>query len=82
MTSSTHARPPFRHRRLRQEDGTSLVLRTDGTITALNAQGTVDQVWAEDEPGWAAQAIRFGIQPRTSTTKPGRPDPVIRPADR
>jgi len=82
MTSSTHARPPFRHRRLRHEDGTSLVLRTDGTITALTAQGTADQVWAEDEPGWADQAIRFGIRPRVSTAKPGRPDPVSRPADR
>ena len=82
MTSSTHARPPFRHRTLRHDDGSTLVMRTDGTITTQTAEGKADQVWAEDEPGWAAQAIRFGIRPRTATAKPGRPDPVARPADR
>jgi len=82
MTASTHDRNPFRHRRLSLQDGTAMVLRTDGTITAYAADGAVAQRWTEDDPEWAKQAIRFGILPRTSTTKPGRPDPVARPADR
>ena len=82
MTATTHDRQPFRHRRLRAADGTSLVLRTDGAITALAADGSVTQRWTEDDPEWPKQAIRFGVLPRTSTAKPGRPDPVTRPADR
>lgn len=80
--NATTTRPPFRHRRLSQADGSSLVLRADGTIAAHAADGTLEQLWLEDEPGWAARAIRFGIRPRTTTVKPGRPDPVTRPADR
>lgn len=81
MTSNTHDRP-FRHRRLRQDDGSSLVLRTDGTIVAFQADGTVRQTWPEGEDGWADQAIRFGLRPRSSTVKPGRPAPAARPAER
>jgi hypothetical protein len=78
-TSSTR---PYRRHRLRQEDGTSLVLRTDGTITSYRADGTVEQTWPVDDDGWATQLLRFGIQPGSSTVKPGRPAPVTRPAPR
>ena len=82
MTSSTHDRPPFRRREIRHTDGTSLVLRSDGTITALDATGKVEQTWPEEDPGWADQAIRFGVRPRELTVKPGRPDPMPQPAPR
>jgi hypothetical protein len=82
MTSSTHNRSPFRRRELRQADGTRLVLRTDGTIVALDAAGAVARTWPEGDPEWADQAIRFGVRPRPETVKPGPPDPMPQPTPR
>ena len=81
MTTTTRGRP-YRHHRLRADDGSSLVLRTNGIITSHKADGTVEQTWPVDEDGWATQLLRFGIQPGSSTVKPGRPAPVTRPAPR
>lgn len=82
MTSSTHHRSPFRRRELRHGDGTRLTLAADGTIVARDAAGKATTTWRERDPGWADQAIRFGLRPRPETVKPGPPDPIHRPTMR
>jgi hypothetical protein len=81
MTTSKHE-GPYRPHRLRHDDGSSLVLHADGTITSLGADGEVVHRWSVDDDGWATQLLRFGIRPHSSTVKPGRPAPVTRPAPR
>ena len=70
-------RPPVRHykrRELATADGGRLVLRTDGTIELLAADGTVTQSWGPEEAEWGTYAFRFGIRLQARTMAPRGPD--------
>jgi hypothetical protein len=60
----------FRPHTLDLADGGRLVLGADGTIERLDALGARTQSWTTDDPGWADQAIRFGLHPQAATVTP------------
>jgi hypothetical protein len=63
----------FRRRELVQGDGTTLVLRADGTIELRAADRTVVRTWRPADPEWGAPAFRFGIRAQEPTVPPRRP---------
>ena len=68
---------PVRHYKrpeLAIPDGGRLVLRTDGTIELLAADGTVTQSWGPEEAEWGTYAFRFGIRLQARTMAPRGPD--------
>ncbi len=67
-------------RRVAIANGETLALRGDGTIERRDAAGTTVERWAEGEPAWASQAIRFGIRVPSTTKAPrGRDVPGAKP---
>lgn len=60
----------FKHRELDLADGGKLVLRTDGSISQVDAAGAPTQTWDPADPDWASHAIRFGLFPQDATVAP------------
>lgn len=60
----------FRRRELLLDDGARLVLRNDGTIERIGADGASDGSWAIGADGWSALAFRFGIRTQDPTAQP------------
>ena len=63
-------------------DGSKLVLRADGSIEHLDAQGASAESWTPDQSGWADEAIRFGLHSQTPTVAPHGRVPGTRPPRR
>ena len=83
-TMSARTRPqqaaPYRTRRLALADGETLVLGGDGTIERRDASDEPVERWPVDDPGWPAQALRFGVRPSPTTVPPrGRDVPGTKP---
>jgi hypothetical protein len=51
-------------------EGGKLVLNGDGSISQLDAAGETVASWAVDAAEWSTHAIRFGLQPQTTTVAP------------
>lgn len=60
----------FKPRELTLPDGDRLVLDAAGSIARIATDGTAKESWAPDDPEWARQAIRFGLQARVATANP------------
>jgi len=70
----------YRYRRIALANGETLALRSDGTIERRDPAGVTVERWAEDDPGWAAPALRFGIRASAETVVPrGRDVPGTKP---
>ena len=63
----------FKRREISLTEGGKLLLRGDGSIVHTDAAGETTGTWATDDPEWARRAIRFGLQPRPTTTVPEAP---------
>jgi hypothetical protein len=63
----------YRRRQIELAEGGKLLLRGDGSIVHTDAAGEITGTWATDDPEWARRAIRFGLQPRPTTTVPEAP---------
>ena len=60
----------FRPQQLSLPDGGKLVLRSDGSIDQVDADGSATQRWTPDQPEWPNHAIRFGLQSQARTVAP------------
>jgi hypothetical protein len=60
----------FRRHELELPDGSRLLLRVDGSIDHVDADGATTRSWAPDDPEWPDQAIRFGLRPQPPTVRP------------
>jgi hypothetical protein len=79
--------PAPRRRRYKPQElglagGGRLVLRVDGSIDHVDAQGTTTQSWAPDHPEWPEHAIRFGLHSQAPTVAPHGRVPGTRPPRR
>jgi hypothetical protein len=72
----------FKPQALELADGGRLVLRADGTIEHLDAQGAAIESWAPHQPGWADEAIRFGVHAQAPTVAPHGPVQGTKPPRR
>jgi hypothetical protein len=62
----------FRPHTLTLPDGGRLVIRVDGQIERLDADGTTAETWRPDDPDWPRWALRFGLRPQPTTVAPRR----------
>jgi hypothetical protein len=60
----------FRRREVKLAEGGKLVLKPDGSIEQIDAEGKATGIWLRDNPDWARHAIRFGLQPQSETVVP------------
>lgn len=60
----------FRRREVALADGGKLVLKSDGSIDQVDAEGQPTGTWLRGDPDWARHAIRFGLQPQGETVVP------------
>lgn len=59
-----------------------LVLHVNGLITQVDAAGETKAEWPVDDPDWPRHALRFGLQPQSTTVVPdGRRAAEPRPQD-
>ena len=63
----------FKRRQIDLGEGGKLALLGDGSIVQTDTAGETIGTWATDDPEWARRAIRFGLQPRPTTTVPQAP---------
>jgi hypothetical protein len=60
----------FRRREVALTEGGKLLLKPDGSISQIDAEGNASATWLRGDPDWARHAIRFGIQPQNETVVP------------
>lgn len=60
----------YRRHAIELADGGTLVLGVDGSIERSDAAGATTHAWTPEDPGWADQAIRFGIRQQPVTVAP------------
>lgn len=77
--TTPEGRGAFRPRQLKLADGGSLVITASGSIDQRSDDGTTTHSWAPDDPDWARQALRFGIQPQSATVAPHGRSRATRP---
>jgi hypothetical protein len=60
----------YKRRVLDHTDGSRFVLNVDGSIDHVPGDGSAARTWSPNDPQWAQQALRFGLQPQAPTLTP------------